>query len=210
MFTKRIAILAAAALVTAAGCYSRNEPTTSLRGLGNVVSEAETVAAPAVIDLRSEAVRENGTIPSRFTCDGRNVSPPLNWSAVPEGTAALALIVDDPDAPRGTFAHWVVFNLPPDLNGLSEAVEPGSALGSVAGAGASEPVQGTNGFNNVGYDGPCPPEGSTHRYVFHLYALDQPLNFDSSATREQMLEAIEGHVLGEGRLTVSYSRSQAG
>lgn len=210
MFTKQLTFLAAVALVAAAGCHSRVETSVALKGLEGVASEAETTTSPAEIELRSEAVAEDGTFASRFTCDGRNISPPLSWSGVPEGTAALALMIDDPDAKHGTFAHWVVFNLPPDLDRLPEAVPADTPIGTVVGATEIEPIQGINGFHNAGYDGPCPPEGAAHRYVFHLYALDEPLKLDASATREEVLDALEGHVLGDGRLTATYSRSQAG
>ncbi len=129
-----------------------------------------------------------GTIPAKYTCDGLDVSPPLAWTAgVPGGTRSFALIVDDPDAPSGTFTHWVLFNLPAQATGLPENVPREPALSNGA-------RQGTNGFRRIGYGGPCPP-GGTHRYVFRLDALDARLNLEPGATRDRVLLALKGHVL---------------
>jgi hypothetical protein len=148
--------------------------------------------------VQSPAFAEGGRIPRSYTCDGKDVSPPLSWSGVPEGAKSLALICDDPDAPGKTWVHWVLFNLPPGTRGLPEGVP---ARAGVAGGG----VQGTNDFRKLGYGGPCPP-GGTHRYAFKLYALDLLLELAAGATKVELEEAIEGHVLGQTMLTGKYSR----
>ena len=148
--------------------------------------------------IQSPAFSEGERIPRSCTCDGKNVSPPLTWSGVPEGAKSLALICDDPDAPGKTWVHWVLFNLPPRIERLPEGVP---ARTNVAGGG----VQGTNDFRNVGYGGPCPPSG-THRYMFKLYALDAELVLPAGATKAELEGAIEGHVLGQTTLTGKYSR----
>jgi Raf kinase inhibitor-like YbhB/YbcL family protein len=152
----------------------------------------------AEIKLTSTVFNEGAMIPRPYTCDGPNVSPSLRWETVPAGAKTLALICDDPDAPTGTWVHWVLYNLPADAKGLIENVPKQERL---AGGG----LQGTNDFREIGYDGPCPPN-STHRYFFKLYALDAELALDARATKEQLLKAMEGHVLGEGQLMGKYQR----
>ena len=137
-------------------------------------------------------------IPQEFTHDGANVSPPLQWSSVPEKTKSLALIVDDPDAPGKPWVHWIAFNLPPTMKELPANVPPQE---TIPGGGR----QGMNDFSKVGYGGPQPPSGA-HRYYFKLYALDTELNLDSSATKDQLLKAMDGHVLAEGQLMGKYQR----
>lgn len=137
-------------------------------------------------------------IPREFTCEGANQSPPLAWGSVPENTKSLALIVDDPDAPGKTWVHWVAFNIPASLKELPQNIPPQE---TIAGGGH----QGTNDFPKVGYGGPCPPSG-LHRYFFKLYALDTELPLDSSATKDQLLKAMEGHVLAEGQLMGKYRK----
>jgi len=150
------------------------------------------------IKVKSEAFEEGGMIPKKYTCDGEDASPPLSWTGVPEGTEALALICDDPDAPVGTWVHWVIFNIPPDTTGLSENIPPERVLESGA-------RQGRNDFGNIGYGGPCPPRG-THRYYFKLYALDKKVDLEPGVTKDELLKAMEGHVLAEGRLMGRYKR----
>ena len=150
------------------------------------------------IEVKSEAFEEGGMIPNKYTCDGEDASPPLSWTGVPEGTEALALICDDPDAPVGTWVHWVIFNIPPDTTGLSENIPPERVLESGA-------RQGRNDFGNIGYGGPCPPRG-THRYYFKLYALDKKVDLEPGATKDELLKAMEGHILAEGRLMGRYKR----
>jgi Raf kinase inhibitor-like YbhB/YbcL family protein len=148
--------------------------------------------------IESAAFSEGGQIPRSHTCDGKDVSPPLSWSGVPEGAKSLALICDDPDAPGKTWVHWVLFNLPSGTRELPEGVP---ARASVSGGG----VQGTNDFRKIGYGGPCPPSG-THRYMFKLYALDAEVALPARATKAELEGAIEGHVLGQATLTGRYSR----
>jgi Raf kinase inhibitor-like YbhB/YbcL family protein len=151
------------------------------------------------IELTSTAFTEGATIPKQHTGDGADTSPPLRWSDPPGGTRSLALVCDDPDAPRGTWVHWVLFNLPGDLRELQEGVPAQEALPNGA-------RQGKNDFGAVGYGGPAPPRGKPHRYFFKLYALDAPLDLPAGATRGQVLAAMKGHVLAEGQLMGRYAR----
>lgn len=150
------------------------------------------------IKVSSSAFEESGMIPAKYTCDGVNVSPPLTWESVPQETRSIALISDDPDAPVGTWVHWVMFNLPGDTKELQENIPTTETLTNGA-------VQGTTDFGRVGYGGPCPPSG-THRYYFKIYALDTKLNLTSSATKADLVSAMEGHILAEGRLMGKYKR----
>jgi Raf kinase inhibitor-like YbhB/YbcL family protein len=158
----------------------------------NVQSRGD--AAVSTLKITSSAFAEGQPIPKRFTCDGANASPPLDWSGVPAGAKALALIVDDPDAPSGLFTHWIVVNLPPATKSLSEG---GKTL--PAGSG-----QGINDFGKNGYGGPCPPKGR-HRYVFHLYATDA-LCPSSKPSRLQVDVFLRKHNVGQGSLTGTYQR----
>ena len=151
------------------------------------------------IEISSSAFEEGGTIPRRHTCDGEDVSPPLSWSRPPQGTGSLVIVCDDPDAPAGTWVHWVLYDLSPDVTALPEAVP--SDEDGLAGA-----RQGTNDFRRIGYGGPCPPRGSTHRYFFKLYAVDSVSEIPSGARAKDVLKAIEGHVLAEGQLVGRYKR----
>lgn len=147
------------------------------------------------LELLSDAFEEGEAIPEKYTCEGANVSPPLSWRGVPEGTKSLVLICDDPDAPNGTWSHWVLYNLSPDMESLPE--------GYSAGPNADE---GRNDFGNSGYGGPCPPRGSTHRYFFRLYALDTELEATPGATRIQILNRIEDHILAQTTYMGRYAR----
>jgi Raf kinase inhibitor-like YbhB/YbcL family protein len=149
------------------------------------------------IRLESSAFKEGETIPKVYTCDGTDTSPPLEWSGVPEAARSLSLIVEDPDAPVGTFTHWVLFNLPSDLKGLSEGIPPEGEVKLTPGGATAR--QGKNDFGKFGYGGPCPPSG-THRYLFLLYALDTRPDLKPGATRQQLLHDLKGHILAEGRL----------
>jgi len=150
------------------------------------------------MELISSAFSEGAMIPGKYTCEGEDVSPPLNWGALPAGTKSLALICDDPDAPAGTWVHWVYYDIPAGTEGLPENVVPDErpALGG---------TQGINDFHKIGYGGPCPP-GGTHRYYFKLYALDTPLNLSSGATKKQVLKAMENHIIGQVQLMGRYKR----
>jgi Raf kinase inhibitor-like YbhB/YbcL family protein len=150
------------------------------------------------IKITSTAFTEGSMIPKRYTCDAEDVSPDLAWTGVPKGTKSLALICDDPDAPMGTWVHWVLFDLPPDISALHAEIPPEKTLKNGA-------RHGKNDFGRFGYGGPCPP-GGTHRYFFKLYALDTLINLDSGITKAQLLEAMEGHILDEGQLMGKYKR----
>lgn len=151
------------------------------------------------ISLASAAFENGKPIPKRHTCDGEDVSPPLRWSGVPDGAKSLALICDDPDAPMGTWVHWVLYDIPVSLSGLPENVpKTETAL--------EEAKQGTTDFKRIGYGGPCPPPGKPHRYFFKLYALDAPVGLGPGAKKVELLRSIEGHVLAEGRLMGTYGR----
>ena len=150
-------------------------------------------------ELKSPAFTAEGEIPARHTCDGADVSPPLRWVDSPAGTKAFALIVDDPDAPGGTWVHWVLYEMSPEARELLEGV---SSRDTVAGIGR----QGTNDFKRVGYGGPCPPKGPAHRYVFRLYALDGQTDLPPRKNKADVLKAIEGHVLGQAELVGRYQR----
>lgn len=158
----------------------------------------ETGETRMAMAIASQAFRNGERIPARYTCDGEDISPPLSWSGAPKETKTYALIMDDPDAPGGVFTHWVIFNMPASETSLLEDVPKSRTLASGA-------VQGRNDFGRNGYGGPCPPSG-THRYRFHLYALDTQLDLSPTATKHDVLRAIKGHVLAEGELTGLYSR----
>ncbi len=149
--------------------------------------------------LTSTAFAEGDTIPKKFTCDGDDISPPLRWEGVPASAVSLALICDDPDAPRGTWVHWVLFNLPPELTELPENVPPQKEPSILA-------SQGINDFQKIGYGGPCPPPGKPHRYYFKLYALDRRLDLEAGVTKAQVEAMMKGHVLAEGQLMGTYGR----
>jgi hypothetical protein len=153
-----------------------------------------------MFSLTSSAFEPDAPIPARFTCDGEDVSPELSWEGVPEGTQSLALIMDDPDAPAGTFTHWVAYDIRSGARGLPENVEKTERPANGAGG-----TQGRNSFGDIGYGGPCPPSG-THHYRFQLYALDQRLDLAPGASKQQLLVALEGRVLGEALLVGTYQR----
>jgi len=158
------------------------------------------VGGPAMaFELRSLAFLSSREIPMTYTCDGADLSPPLQWSDPPQKTKSFALIADDPDAPVGTWVHWVLYGIPPTVRELSEGVP---AWDTVAGIG----TQGVNDFRKVGYGGPCPPRGPGHRYFFKLYALDIELTLPPRKTKQDLLKAIEGHVLGQAELMGWYMR----
>jgi len=143
--------------------------------------------------LESSAFQNAQAIPSRHSCEGDDVSPPLRWTNVPDGARSLALVVDDPDAPGGVFIHWVAWGLDPSAEGLGE--------------GEAAPSEGGNDFGATGYRGPCPPPGhGRHRYVFRLYALDAELELGSGAGKAELEQAIEGHVLTTAELVGTYER----
>ena len=153
---------------------------------------ASFAAGGARMKIASSAFREGESIPSKFTCDGGDTSPPLQIGDVPSGAKTLALIADDPDAPGGLFTHWLVWNIPPQTNSIGEGSAP-------------KGLQGTNDFGKSGYSGPCPPPG-THRYSFKIFALDRELDLRSGAKRSEVNAAMKGHVIAQGELVGRYAR----
>jgi len=158
---------------------------------------SEPVKTPSTIQVLSKAFSNGGAIPARFTCDGSNLSPDLAWSDPPAGVKSLVIICDDPDAPAGTWVHWVLYGLPASEKGLAEGTQ----------AAAPSPARhGLNSWSRMGYGGPCPPPGKPHRYFFKVYALDTLLGLPAGATKAQILEAMKGHVLAQGEIMGTYQR----
>jgi hypothetical protein len=167
-----------------------------LMATGSVLQPPETHRQ---LEISSSAFNNGQPIPSLYTCDDKNISPPLAWNGAPRNAASLVLIVDDPDAPSGIWTHWVVFDLPADSSGLPE------------GASKTEPVagnakQGVNDFKKVGYSGPCPPAGKQHRYFFKIYALDITLGLPPGASRKAVEAAMTKHILAQGQFMGTYQR----
>ena len=150
------------------------------------------------IKLTSSAFEDGGMIPAKYTCDGENISPPLKWDNVPDGTGSIAIICDDPDAPMGTWVHWVVFNLPASTRELEENIDDDETL-------TCGTRQGITDFGSVGYGGPAPPSG-THRYFFKTYALDSKIDVVSLLDKEHLLKEMAGHIIGEGSLMGKYKK----
>jgi Raf kinase inhibitor-like YbhB/YbcL family protein len=150
-------------------------------------------------ELTSAAFSAGETIPKKFTCDGPDVSPKLSWNDPPAKTESFALIMDDPDAPAGTWVHWVLYDVPADAKELPEGVPKQEQLASGA-------RQGRNDFGRIGYGGPCPPPGKPHRYFLKLYALDTKLNLKSGATKADLERAMKGHILAQADRIGRYGR----
>ncbi|MBI5892475.1 MAG: YbhB/YbcL family Raf kinase inhibitor-like protein [Deltaproteobacteria bacterium] len=158
-----------------------------------------TAKEGAAMHIISTAFENNEIIPKKYTCDGQNVSPPLNWAGVPAGAKSITIICDDPDAPMGTWIHWVIYGISPDAASLPENVPPQKEV--LRGA-----KQGINDFKKIGYGGPCPPKGPAHRYFFKIYALDIELNLPAGASKKDVEKAMQGHILAEGQLVGKYGR----
>jgi Raf kinase inhibitor-like YbhB/YbcL family protein len=154
--------------------------------------------APA-FELKSPAFSNGSSIPKRYTCDGPNVSPLLAWMAPPAGTQSFALIMDDPDAPRGTWAHWVLYAVPAEAAGLPENMPQRPVLDEGT-------QQGLNDFHKIGYNGPCPPPGKAHRYSFRLYALKSAMNLGPAVDKASLERAMKGHILAQAELIGLYQR----
>jgi len=171
-----------------------------LIGSGCIGGGGEKMTAPKTLEVGS--VFHNGSyIPAKFTCDGEDINPPIFIGNISEKVKSLVIIVDDPDAPAGTFTHWIAWNIPP----LGEIPEAVPKVGEV-----EKPipmVQGRNDFGRIGYGGPCPPRGSVHHYHFKVYALDTTLNLPQGVTRKELEKAMEGHVIQWGELVGLYKRS---
>jgi Raf kinase inhibitor-like YbhB/YbcL family protein len=179
--------------VILASCSSST--TTTAQPSATSISESESTATEATMSLTltSDAFANGQSIPAKYSCVGKNISPALAWNEPPAGTQSFALIVDDPDAPAGTWVHWVLFNIPVSRLSLDESMDT-SAMSA-----------GRNSSGKMSYDGPCPPSG-THRYFFKLYALDSTLSLSPGATKEQLLAAMKGHILAQGELMGTFSK----
>jgi len=159
---------------------------------------------PIAITIWSEAFKTGDTIPIEYTYDGRNMSPPLLWTGIPSNTRSITIIMEDPDAPRGTFTHWIIYNIYPHIRGLPAFMPrtPDLAVWPLIGNG----FQGITSFGIIGYGGPCPPRGETHRYVFKIYALDIRLPLEPEVSRADIMREINGHILAIGELVGIYGR----
>ena len=182
-------VLIAVFAITVSGCSGDGEG-----------PELEQEVSKLTIEVSSSASTEGAQIPKKFTCDGEDGSPELRWSGVPSGVKSIAVISDDPDAPGGTWVHWVVYGLPPESTGLPPAVATTETL---AGGGK----QGTTDFKRLGYGGPCPPQGhGGHHYFFKVYVLDSESTLEAGATKADLLAEMDGHILGQGQLVGTYER----
>jgi hypothetical protein len=150
-------------------------------------------------ELTTSAFKQKETIPREYTCDGSDISVPLSWKGAPANAKGFALIADDPDAPRGTWVHWVLYDILANLRELPAGLRHGDSLPNGA-------KQGKNDFGKTGYGGPCPPPGPAHRYYFKLYALNEMTGLKPKATKQQLLDAMKGHVLAETQLMGTYKR----
>jgi Raf kinase inhibitor-like YbhB/YbcL family protein len=178
---KRIFLICFALVIVLASCSPDQTSTT------------EPTEAAMSLEIKSDAFGNGQSIPAKYSCIGKNISPALTWSDPPAGTQSFALIVDDPDAPMGTWVHWVLYNIPSTTTSLEES------------AATSAVAVGKNSSGNMRYDGPCPPSG-THRYYFKLYALDVTLDLSPGASKEQLLTAMKGHILAQGELMGTFSK----
>ncbi|MEU5538842.1 YbhB/YbcL family Raf kinase inhibitor-like protein [Streptomyces sp. NPDC020362] len=184
-------LIAVAAMAVVAGCGKGNGPASD----SSSAPSASSPGAAHRLTVTSPAYADAGTIPQRYTCDGENVSPPLAVTGAPAHTASLAFLLQDPDAPRGTFTHWLAWDIDPGTTHLTAGQHP---------AGAAE---GRNGFGGTGYGGPCPPKGDRpHRYVLTVYATDRRPGLAPTATPGDLLQALSGHTLAKGTLTGRYGR----
>lgn len=191
-FAKYSVFLLSVFLMANCGSTNKDSHTASKDVEGAMATTTQTGFA-----LTSTAFKEGEMIPKKYTCDGPDISPPLEWHNVPSGAKSLALIVEDPDAPMGIWVHWVIFNIPPGSSGLPEHVSANNTLSDGA-------VQGRNDFRKIGYGGPCPPSG-THRYFFILYALDTALRLSPGSTKADLVGAMEGHIIGKAQLMGRFS-----
>ena len=186
--TKNILVFAVVSVLPACVCNAMENAGTTAEG-----------GKKMTIKVTSSAFEDQGMIPAKYTCQGQNISPPLQFEMGIEGTRSIALICDDPDAPIGTFVHWVMFNLPADTKTLAENIPAADTLKNGA-------RQGKNDFGKTGYGGPCPPSG-THRYFFKVYALDKTIDTSVVTNKKQLLEAMQGHILGQGQLMGKYKKN---
>ena len=160
---------------------------------------SEPIPTTPTFEISSTGFAQGEVIPDRYACTGDNLSPELSWGEPPAGTESLALIFDDPDAPGGTWVHWVIFNMPVDQQTLPEGI-------ATLAEHPDGSISGSNSWGELGYGGPCPPQGSTHQYIFALYALDAELNLEVGASKQEVLAAMDGHILAETEISGLFSR----
>jgi Raf kinase inhibitor-like YbhB/YbcL family protein len=184
-----LTVVCAAALITAVAAWSQ---------MDGVMPEGGSVNR---ITVTSKSFNNEGLMPKDHTCDGKDISPALEWSNIPNNAKSIALICDDPDAPMGTWIHWIVFNIPASINGIAAGFDEKTLGPSVR--------QGNNSWNRLGYGGACPPSGE-HRYFFRVYALDAMLEIKNAPNKAQLLDAMKGHVLAEGDIMARYTRPGRG
>ena len=179
-------------ILLSAGCKMKAEQS-------QVNNSTDTILTKTIMTITSTAFQNDSAIPQKFTCQGEDISPALAWSGAPAETQCFALLCEDPDAPGGTYIHWVAYNIPSTERGLTENFPKRDKL-------PNGTRQGINDFKQMGYGGPCPPPGKAHRYYFKLYALDAQINIPGEATRDQLLNAMHGHILAEGETMGTYMR----
>lgn len=192
----RVSFAAALLAVSAGIAFAGSPPSLVAPESPGVATEP---AASGELVLRSESFASGEAIPAEHTCDDADRSPALSWDGVPEGTQAFAIVMDDPDATDGTFPHWLVWNVPGAARGLARGVVTQADLGDGT-------KQGRNGFEKVGYGGPCPPKGETHTYRFRLFALEKPIQLDGEPDLDELVSAAEDKSLAEAELSGTYAR----
>ena len=167
-----------------------------------IFSQTKSKIKTMEMKVYSSAFKDGNFIPSKYSCEGANVSPQLHWNNAPKDVKSYAIILNDPDAPSGDFVHWIVYNIPGNMKELHEDVTPSRNV-------PEEVMFGTNSFGRIGYGGPCPPPGKPHRYFFRIYALNTIMHhLESGATKQQLLKAMEGHIIAEGSLMGRYQSSK--
>ncbi len=185
-------------LICAAGCMNPQQSSSPASTVQTVSLPPTTDTHPGTFILSVDSLNPGSTLPETYTCKGADESPEVSWSGIPPGTESLVLILDDPDAPRGTFTHWLVYNIPPVAGSMSSAQPDQKVLGNGA-------QQGDNSAGSRGYYPPCPPVGAVHRYVFRLYAMDMDIT-QPTADRESIDRAMNGHTLGKSEFVTSFKR----
>ena len=205
-FTATICLFVISACLLLSSCGPRPRVTTNgpepIPPQATQVPESNEIQGDEHMDFRltSTAFESSGPIPARYTCSGDDISPPLQWSGAPKKTVAYALICDDPDAPRGTWVHWVAYNIPADCLSLPEAMPTGASLQAPV-----KLTQGTNSSDKTGYQGPCPPSG-THRYFFKLYALEKDVTLKPGATKAELLDQLKNNIIAKTELMGTFAR----
>jgi Raf kinase inhibitor-like YbhB/YbcL family protein len=187
-----IRLLAIVLIALSTGCKMKAGQTQTNNSTDTIISKSKMI-------ITSTAFHNDSTIPQQYTCQGEDISPALAWTGAPADAQSFALLCEDPDAPGGTYIHWVIYNIPATERGLAENFPKRDKL-------PNGTRQGVNDFKQMGYGGPCPPPGKAHRYYFKLYALDAMINIPGEATRDQLLNAMHGHILAEGETMGTYAK----